>query len=505
MSEERGGDASSGQDGDSGGSPPRPPARAQGLSGGSLAFRLAAIYVAAFSVSVLLLFAFFYWSTAAYLTRSTHATIEAEVSGFAERYRNEGLVGLTSLIRQRLSRQPAGTAIYLLAAPDLTPLLGNIDRWPRVVPDEAGWIRFRLGGGDEPDAAPGRWASAKVFVLSGGFNLLVGRDMQELEGIQSTIARTVAWGLAITALLALLGGVMMSRSLARRLGSINDSIGRIMAGDLHQRLPSSGSGDEFDQLVVNVNRMLDRIEALMGDVQQVSDSIAHDLRTPLARLRNRLEDLRARGGGVPLEHEAWRRDVDDAIGEADALLATFNALLRIARIEASARRQRFTDVDLAALLADVAALYEPLAEERGQHLTLRADAGVDGDQASRVRGDRDLLFQALANLVDNATKYAPAGGRIDLGLGREDGATVVTVSDDGPGIPAAARERVLQRFWRLDDSRSTPGSGLGLSLVDAVVRLHGATMELADNDPGLRVVLRFPVTSSVSSGAGRRR
>jgi signal transduction histidine kinase len=456
---------------------------------------MAAIYVAAFSASVLLLFAFFYWSTAGYLTRSTHAAIEAEVSSFAERYRNEGLGGLTALIRQRLSRQPAGTAIYLLAGPDLTPLVGNLDRWPRVVPDADGWIRFRLGGGDEPDATPGRWASAKVFVLAGGFNLLVGRDMQELEGIQSTIARTVAWGLAITVLLALLGGGMMSRSLARRLGSINDSISRIMAGDLHQRLPSSGSGDEFDQLVVNVNRMLDRIEALMADVQQVSDNIAHDLRTPLARLRNRLEDLRpGNAGGAPTELEAWRRDVDEAIAEADALLATFNALLRIARIEASSRRQRFTDVELAALLADVEALYEPLAEQRGQHLKLRVDAGVAANAAPWVRGDRDLLFQALANLVDNAIKYVPAGGRIDLGLGREDGATVVTVSDDGPGIPAAARERVLQRFWRLDDSRTSPGSGLGLSLVDAVVRLHGAAMEMADNDPGLRVVIRFPET-----------
>jgi signal transduction histidine kinase len=290
------------------------------------------------------------------------------------------------------------------------------------------------------------------------------------------------------------------------VGEINRAIRRIMAGDLSQRLPRNQSGDEFDQLTDNLNRMLERIEGLMDGVRQMSDNIAHDLKTPLARLRNRLVELQQRletegesgagvHGGAQDVANAWadtatqadeaRAAADDALREADALLATFGALLRIARIEASARREGFATVQLAGLVHDVAELYEPLAEERGQRLVVDVGAGAD------VRGDRDLLFQALANLVDNAIKYAPEGGQVVVALGRDGGCPVLTVTDNGPGVPPQDRDKVFQRFWRGDGSRTTPGSGLGLSLVEAVAALHETEVALEDARPGLRVRLRF--------------
>ncbi len=458
----------------------------------SVAFRQAVFYAALFSFSVTLLFAFIYWSTAGVMTRQAEATIEAERLELADRYRRQGLAGLDAFIRRRLARQPAGPEIYLLAGPDFAPIVGNLSGWPAVEPDADGWVRFRLGTG-AANADEVRWASAKVFRLTGGFNLLVGRDMQELEAIRSSIVRTLVWGLWITVLMALAGGAMMARSTGRRLRDINDAIRRIMAGDLGQRMPRNDSRDEFDLLAANLNGMLDRIESLMDGVRQVSDSIAHDLKTPLARIRNRLESIR--DDLLSGRSEATRGTVEDAIHDADALLSTFSALLRIARIEARERRDAFGSVDIGALLADVAELYEPIAEEKEQTLVIEAATGC------RVLGDRDLLFQALANLVDNAIKYAPRAGRVELRADAVAGAVRVTVADDGPGVPPALHDKVFERFWRADDSRSTPGSGLGLSLVNAVARLHRARVELSDNAPGLCVRLEFPPTSSLSASA----
>ncbi|MEJ2389618.1 MAG: HAMP domain-containing sensor histidine kinase [Chromatiaceae bacterium] len=257
-----------------------------------------------------------------------------------------------------------------------------------------------------------------------------------------------------------------------------------MDGDLSRRVPTDGTGDDFDQLAVNLNRMLERIEQLLEAVRQVSDNIAHDLRTPLTRLRTRLELARRESDHPDLVAEA----LDQAIENADELLATFNALLRIARIESRSRRTAFAKVDLSALVEDVAELYEPLATDRGQQFA------VEAPRPLRVNGDRDLLFQAVANLVDNAIKYTPAKGRITLSARLHAGRPEIAVIDGGPGIPAAMREKVFQRFFRLDGSRSTPGSGLGLSLVQAVARIHGAQIRLEDNDPGLRALLSFEAT-----------
>jgi signal transduction histidine kinase len=435
--------------------------------------------MALFSVSVLVLLGFIYWATVTVMGRQSDAIIEAEIEGLAERYRIGGLGGLTDLIAERLSRKPSGSSIYLLADGLFEPLVGNLDRWPERSPTPEGWLVFRLenqaSGGDVHKAR------ARVFRLQGGFHLLVGRDMHDLEVAQTYIVRALIWGLAITVVLALIGGAMMSRSMMRRLEVINETSREIMAGDLSRRIPTQGTGDDFDQLTDNLNKMLDRIELLMEDVRRVSDNIAHDLRTPLSRLRQRLELLKLPG----TDGDQLRENVEQTLHEADGLLATFNALLRIARLESEDRRVGFTDVDLGTLVADVAELYEPLAEDKQQQLLATVKANV------RVSGDRDLLFQAIANLVDNAIKYTPAGGRIELSSQLNTDGTQLIVSDNGPGIPESARNSVFQRFFRLDTSRATPGSGLGLSLVAVVAKLHHVKVSLEDNGPGLRVILDF--------------
>ncbi|MFT5176742.1 MAG: signal transduction histidine kinase [Gammaproteobacteria bacterium] len=432
--------------------------------------------MALFGVSVSFLLGFIYLSTAAYMEDQTEATIEAEIRGLAERYRLTSLKGLVQSIDERIERQPFSSTIYLLTNQSFAHVAGNLNGWPQSKPDPEGWVDFKLEQvGHE---SPVHVARARAFLLAGDFHLLVGRDMFELRATQALIARTLAWGLAITAMLALCGAVMMSRSTARRLEAINAISRRIMRGDLSQRVPSRGTHDEFDRLAASLNDMLDQIQRLMDGVRHVSDNIAHDLRTPLTRLRNRLETL---------SHscETDQDEAEHALAEADAMLATFNALLRIARIEAGARREAFSDVSLRGVIEDAAELYEALAEDNGQRFELQIDANPS------VLGDRDLLFQAIANLLDNAIKYTPVNGRIELRLQGDDTHAHITVTDSGPGIASKDHDRVLERFVRLEDSRSTPGNGLGLSLVAAVARLHGADISFADANPGLIVELRL--------------
>jgi signal transduction histidine kinase len=445
----------------------------------SATVRLALFYAVVFGGSALAVLGFVYWSTAAYMARQADQTIEAEIGSFAERYGTGGLAGVTALIQERLSRRPAGAWIYLLVDPDLEPVVGNLRSWPRAEPDAGGWLAFQLEDAAREGEIHG--ARARTFRLQSGYLLLVGRDMHDLESVQRLIRRTTISGLLVAALLALVGGAVTTWTTLRRIGVINATVAEIMAGDLSRRIPADDTGDDFSQLVGNLNRMLDRIESLLDGVRQVSDNIAHDLRTPLARLRNRLDGL-ARDDAPETRREA----AEGAIREADGLLATFSALLRIASIESGARRSGFERVDLAELAEDVVELYEPLAEERTQRLTLEAP------RRPVVEGDPELLSQALANLVDNALKYTPREGAVEVVVDASEGAPSVTVSDSGPGVPAAEREAVFRRFYRLDASRSSPGSGLGLSLVAAVARLHHLDIRLEDRSPGLRVVLRWP-------------
>lgn len=441
----------------------------------SSTFRLALVYMALFVASVLALLLFIYWSTTASMRAQTDETVEAEIRGLAERYDSDGLPGLSAQIADRLQRQqPGDSSLYLLADRNLLPIVGNLSGWPNQQADESGWLEFKLG-----DDAGGKvhMARARMFRVRGRYHLLVGRNMSELEQTRQRIVNTLVWGSLIMLGLALLGGVMMNRSVTRRIDTINKASKEIMTGNLSRRIPSQHSGDEFDQLSDNLNHMLDQIELLMDGVRRVSDNIAHDLRTPLARLRNQLEAAREKNSDEQHRTEL----IDRAIKEADGLLQTFGALLRIARIESDTLRASFTEVDIGRLLQDVADLYEPVAEEKGQVLKVEAVDSVF------IRGDRDLLFQALANLFDNAIKFSPESSSIHAILS----GAKLKLCDSGPGIDESEHDKVFHRFYRADASRSTAGSGLGLSLVKAVASIHKMEIKLYSNHPGLCVVLTW--------------
>ena len=445
----------------------------------SFAWRIALGYGVLFGLSGLALLAFIYVSTEGFMTRQMEAVIEAEVQGLAERYRVAGVPGLRALVRERVARNPASSSIYLLADARFRVLAGNLSSWPEAAEGADPWAEFDLYTSGESEPREAHRARARHFQLRRGYHLLVGRNMRDFEEMRSAIFRTVAWGLVVAAALALVIAWRLRRSVVARIESINRTSRRIMQGELSERIESQGSGDEFDELATNLNAMLERIETLMDDVRRVSDNVAHDLRTPLGRLRTRLEQLRDAGGDS--ESAALAQA---ALDEADRMLATFNALLRIARVETGQRRHAFARVDLAAIGDDVADLYAPVAESRS--ITFR-HSGI----AAPVEGDADLLFQSLANLLDNAMKYTPEGGSVTLHVTSDHDTATVVVADTGPGVPAEEQEAVLRRFYRLEPARSTPGSGLGLSLVAAVAQLHDASLRLEDNAPGLVVRLRF--------------
>jgi signal transduction histidine kinase len=429
-------------------------------------FRLAALYLALFAASVLALLGFIYYSTADFIERQTEATIEAEITGLREQLTERGLQGLVETIRARSTAQQSGSSIYLITDAALVPIAGNLSAWPVGQEIRPGWISFPVTSHVQ-DAVEDNSALAAVLVL-GKLHLLVGRDLHDATAFRSRITRTLGWSALLTLALGIVGGLVITRNMLARVEAVNRTSERIIHGDLTQRVPLTGSGDEFDQLSVNLNAMLDRIERLMLGMRQVADNIAHDLRTPLARLRARLEVTLLERPDATRYGDALR----ETIAEADTLLGTFNALLTIAEIARS-----------------VAELYEPVADDKGIALT------VDGAPTIPVHGDRHLLSQAIANLLDNALKYTPAGA-ITL-RARQTGETArVEVADSGPGVPADRRDAVFDRFVRLEGSRSTPGNGLGLSLVRAVARLHGGDAWLEDNDPGLKAVITLPTADS---------
>ncbi len=447
-----------------------------------------------FAASVLLLLAFIYWNTAAFMARQTEETLLAEIKGLREQYDRLGLPGLAQTIKQR-SRNP-GDSLYLLTGPAKIKLAGNLDEWPAAESRADGWISFTyerrvLGEGDTIEE---REARGRVFRVRNRFFLIVARDVHERNRIENTILQNLASAMLLMIVLGLVGGVVISRNIMRRLEEVNDTSRDIISGDLSRRVPVSGSGDELDQLATNLNAMLDQIERLMTGMRNVTDNVAHDLRSPLNRIRSRIEVMLMHSRSPDELRSALERTVD----EVDAVIQTFNALLSIARVEAGSRREDRTDVDLKAVLDDVAELYEPVAEDKPMTFE------VAGVSVPAVRGNRELISQALANLVDNAIKYTQAGGRVLVSLRTVPAAAPhaprrveLAVADSGPGIPESERGRVLDRFVRLETSRNTLGSGLGLSLVHAVARMHGATLELRDGLPrddgcGLEAVLSFP-------------
>jgi signal transduction histidine kinase len=436
-------------------------------------FRLTLAYMALFALSVGALSAFIYSATLGYLDTQTNAIIEAEINGLLEQYERRGIRGLGDVIEERMERDTERRSFYLLTDPVGRRLVGNanVSSWPRGVDDALGqWIDFVQSDSDTPVRA--------MLLPVGPFRLLVGRDIRELTAIRQVLRRSSFYGITLTLALALVGGLLLAVSAERRLAEINRTTRQIMAGDLSRRAPLKGSDDEHDELAQNINTMLDQIENLLDGMRHVGDSVAHDLRGPITRLRNRLETVAA-------AEKPSREDLADCIAQLDQVLATFNALLRIARVESGAYRSAFTTVDLRPIVRDVCELYQAAAEER--QVTLRGEAL----ESVEVFGDRELLAQVLTNLVDNAVKYTPPGGIVRIELSRSGDLAQLRVSDSGPGIPPEDRARVLQRFTRLDRARSQPGNGLGLALVNAVTLQHHGRLTL-DNGPGLVVTVELP-------------
>ena len=429
-----------------------------------------------FAGSMAVLLGFLHYSTAGYLQRQADSEISAEAADLATHFGQGGIGALAREVSNKAAANVGRRSIYLLADAERNPLAGNINRWPEdAEADDEGWVEFNLTG-PPGDPDPIR---ARVYRPGGQLYLLIGRNVADERSFNQLIVTALGWGLLLTVGLAVAGGLATARLIARRLERINTTAREVMAGDLHRRVPRRGANDQFDHLADNLNSMLDRIENLMASVRQVSDNIAHDLRTPLTRLRWRLENLRDEPDPAMLEQ---------SIQEADGLLQTFHALLRIAEIE-SGSRSRFQQIDIAALVEDVSELYEPVATDAG--ITFEVDR-TGRDSSILANGDRDVLFQALTNMVDNAVKYTPAGGHIRLRVRADDERVEVQVADSGPGIPPDKRGDVLKRFYRLEASRGSPGSGLGLSLVAAVAQLHEGELHLEDNDPGLCVRLVLP-------------
>ena len=451
------------------------------------AFRLAALYFLVFAASVLGVLLFVYWTTANFVEQQTEATLDAEVSGLAEQYAQRGLSGLIQIVAARSAGDRGDAMVYLVTDPDGRPLVGNIAAWPAGAVTHSGWLSFgferNINGRVVTHPARGR-----LFVIPGGYRLLVGRDINDAAAFRGQVRATLLWAGLIALCIGLVGGTVMSRNLLRRVEQVNRTSERVMTGNLSDRVPLHGTSDEFDLLAANLNRMLDQIERLMTAMREVTDDVAHDLKTPLSRLRGRLERALAEPSADSSQNEAIRAAID----EADRLLATFNALLSIAALESGAHSEQAELLNLSEIAKAAAELYEPVAEETGFTLTVVAGSGAN------ILGDRHLLSQALANLLDNALKYA-GSGEIQIRVFSDNGQAVLEVGDRGPGIPEADREAVLDRFVRLEPSRTTPGNGLGLSLVRAIVRRHGGVVVLGDNQPGLRVRLQFTGARNVSS------
>jgi signal transduction histidine kinase len=451
------------------------------------AFKLSAIYIAVFSIFSVFFVLYISYSTNVLLNQQLRETIATELLGLSDQYRVGGLPAVVEVIEQR-AHQP-GASLYLVTDVSGRILAGNVSEVSNYVLSRSGTepiiVRYERYSGDTGE----RTAMVQVVRLQGGFLLLVGRDIGERDQFRLIVSRALVWALVLMIGLALLSYIFVSRRVLKRIDSLSAASRHIMLGDLSGRLEVTGSGDEFDRLADALNAMLDRIERLIYGVKDVSDNIAHDLKTPLTRLRNRVEQAL----GARPDTDGYRAALEATIEESDQLIKTFNALLMIARIEAGSPDGATTEVDAAAIAHDVAELYEPVADETG------IDLVVEAPEPILVEASRELLSQALANLVDNAIKHgAPAEGetrrlRIGISAAREGDSLVLRVADNGPGVPPEDRERVLQRFVRLEKSRSQPGSGLGLSLVAAVARLHHGTIELGDGNPGLVVTMRLPL------------
>jgi signal transduction histidine kinase len=430
-----------------------------------------------FAFYMLVLFGIIYWRTGHYLTARTDAVVSLQAQVFSAGTLSEQLIAIDQLLKQ----DPRGVQHAGLFAPEGHRIAGDLERVPPglTINGPAQEVVIPVG----PSGAARQVVRAVAHSVAGGGVLVIGRDVDESVQISEIVGETLAIGMLPALCLSIVAGMMLNIRSQRRVADVNRSVQRIVAGDLRQRLPLRGVDDPFDKLAAIVNDMLDRIEALIQEVAGVGDDIAHDLRTPLTRVRVALE--RGRGNARTLEES--QAVIDRAVLGLDQSLAIITALLRIAEIEHSRRLAGFGEVALADLVREVGDLYEPIAEEK--HVALAVDAGA----GATIHGDRDLLLEAIANLVDNAVKFTPAGGKVQLALLDSNGGSIVRVTDTGPGISEDERDMVLRRFYRSDRSRQTKGVGLGLSLVAAILKLHGFRLTIAAG-PGCVVEIAFPQT-----------
>jgi signal transduction histidine kinase len=463
------------------------------------AFRLTLVYLFLFALFAAFLLGFFAWNTRHLITEQITTTVNAETGEISDIFGRRGLRGLVNTIENRALRP--GANLYLVTTPAGQAIAGNVGSLAPGVMSTTGWSETAYRRLDEQDSS-NHFALVRVTELPSGFRLLIGRDLEERRRLFSIVAKAAQFSLLVVVVLGLGGGIFVARRVLRRIDAMTGTAQRIMAGDLSGRLPVGRSGDELDRLAGNLNAMLERIEALMMGLKEVSDNIAHDLKTPLTRLRNRAEEALAKSR----TEAEYRSALERTIEESDGLIRTFNALLMIARAESGQARGNMDDFDAADVARGIHELYEPLAEDDG--LTLRVKA-----ETTPVHANRELISQALANLVENAIKYGkpivatlPASAGIAeadrkeiLIEARRDGDRVLlSVTDHGPGIPAADRKHAVERFVRLEASRTQPGSGLGLSLASAVATLHGGDLRFDDAHPGLIATLAIPALSGGS-------
>ena len=444
------------------------------------AFRFAVLLAVIFAIGTVVLLIEVERSVEGYATEVANDSISTEVAALRDEDRTAGRAQMIQSILRRENAVREHQLSYLLVDNKAKQLVGNLP------PSQArlGWqdLTAPVIGSRDQEEGPAASLKALGVRLSDGATLVVASDTSDLKELRrSLVMSTAEFGMGIS-LLALIGGLVVGTLFLRRLDGVNNAIERILQGSMSERLPAIGMGGEFDVLLTNLNRMLDRIEALMSGLRQVSTDIAHDLRTPLTRLRQRLEDMKEGLGRPELISEA---KIDEAIEQMDSILAIFRALLRISTLEAGVGKQRFAEVDLSEILERIFHAYRPVAEDSGHNLSADIEPALD------VLGDGELLTQAITNLIENGLAHTPSGSHIRLSLARTGDGITLAVVDDGPGIPASEHEMVLRRFYRLDGSRHSPGSGLGLALVKAIAALHEARLKLSDNWPGLRAEMIF--------------
>jgi signal transduction histidine kinase len=452
----------------------------------SSTLKYALICVGIFGAVVCALLGYVYWSTASYVHSRSDRAIAAEHIVLRQAYDVGGRDGLIATIGHRIADGRFEGGLYLLADASLNPVAGNLKNWPTALKGSDGWSNFDSPEW-KPDAADRPLLRASFETLPDGYHLLVGMDIDDLDEFAEKMEIALGMSIAFTFVLGVFTSIFVTRRTIRRIEAINATSRAIMQSGLGQRIPRQDSRDEWDLLAENLNQMLDRIEGLMGEVKQVTDNVAHDLRTPLARMRGRLE--KAYAGPRNSEHD--QSLIGDTMADLDSVLRMFASLMRISQIETNDRTAAFRAVNLANIAREVAELFDAAAEEKGGRLNVVAKQPVV------VAGDRDLLFDAVANLIDNAIKHGRDAGEVTVEVVQVNSDAVIAIADDGPGIPVNESQQVFKRFYRLERSRCTPGNGLGLSLVAAVARLHSARIEMADNAPGLKFKLLFPLFPGV--------